>query len=134
MLTKFLDAMAIFGNTLGGAISISIAQNIFSNTLSKDLPVLAPGVNATGKAPGLAEAVAQKIRRGIHGAVAVVIVDDERIGLVPRIENLLYQILGQQARTGDGHRFVFLARTGVENLHLGIGIPHGREIGRSDLQ
>lgn len=33
----FLDAMAIFFNTLGGAISISVAQNIFSNTLSREL-------------------------------------------------------------------------------------------------
>lgn len=39
------NAVAIFFNTLGGAISISIAQNIFSNTLLKQLPKDAPGVN-----------------------------------------------------------------------------------------
>lgn len=39
------NAVAIFFNTLGGAISISIAQNIFSNTLLKQLPLDAPGVN-----------------------------------------------------------------------------------------
>lgn len=39
------NAIAIFFNTLGGAISVSIAQNIFSNTLVKELPKLAPGIN-----------------------------------------------------------------------------------------
>ncbi len=39
------NAVAIFFNTLGGAISISIAQNIFSNTLVKELPKHAPTVN-----------------------------------------------------------------------------------------
>jgi hypothetical protein len=33
------DAIAIFFNSLGGAISISIAQNIFSNTLIKQIPL-----------------------------------------------------------------------------------------------
>lgn len=32
------NAVAIFFNSLGGAISISIAQNIFSNTLIKEIP------------------------------------------------------------------------------------------------
>ena len=39
------NAVAIFFNTLGGAISVSIAQNIFSNTLIKQLPRQAPTVN-----------------------------------------------------------------------------------------
>ena len=39
------NAISIFFNSLGGAISISIAQNIFSNTLVKQLPLLAPDVN-----------------------------------------------------------------------------------------
>jgi hypothetical protein len=32
------NSLAIFFNSLGGAIAISIAQNIFSNTLVKELP------------------------------------------------------------------------------------------------
>ncbi|EPS44955.1 hypothetical protein H072_993 [Dactylellina haptotyla CBS 200.50] len=39
------NALAIFFNSLGGSISISIAQNIFTNTLLKELPKTAPGVN-----------------------------------------------------------------------------------------
>ena len=39
------NAITIFFNTLGGAISISIAQNIFSNSLIKEIPKRAPGVN-----------------------------------------------------------------------------------------
>lgn len=39
------NAVAIFFNTLGGAISVSIAQNIFSNTLKQQLPKLAPTVD-----------------------------------------------------------------------------------------
>ena len=35
----------MFFNSLGGAISISIAQNIFSNSLEKELVKYAPGVN-----------------------------------------------------------------------------------------
>ncbi|KIW91149.1 uncharacterized protein Z519_08044 [Cladophialophora bantiana CBS 173.52] len=39
------NAVAIFFNSLGGAISISIAQNIFSNTLVKEIPRYTTGVN-----------------------------------------------------------------------------------------
>lgn len=39
------NAIAIFFNSLGGAISISIAQNIFSNALVKQLPIHAPDVD-----------------------------------------------------------------------------------------
>ncbi|KAG9247318.1 major facilitator superfamily domain-containing protein [Calycina marina] len=39
------NACTIFFNSLGGAISISIAQNVFSNTLAKDIPIYAPEVN-----------------------------------------------------------------------------------------
>ncbi len=37
--------MAIFFNSLGGAIAISVAQNIFSNGLKANLPKTAPDVN-----------------------------------------------------------------------------------------
>ncbi|KAF2762014.1 putative major facilitator superfamily transporter [Pseudovirgaria hyperparasitica] len=40
------NAIAIFFNSLGGAVSISITQNIFANTLSKELASRAPEVNA----------------------------------------------------------------------------------------
>jgi len=39
------NAIAIFFNSLGGAISISIAQNIFSNGLRSNLPKYAPSVS-----------------------------------------------------------------------------------------
>ncbi|KAI9819987.1 MAG: hypothetical protein M1827_006557 [Pycnora praestabilis] len=39
------NAIAIFFNSLGGAVSISIAQNIFSNTLIQEIPKRAPGLN-----------------------------------------------------------------------------------------
>ena len=39
------NAIAIFFNSLGGAVSISIAQNIFSNGLKVNLPKYAPGVD-----------------------------------------------------------------------------------------
>ncbi|KAL9103276.1 MAG: hypothetical protein Q9187_009025 [Circinaria calcarea] len=39
------DALTIFFNTLGGAISVSIAQNIFANTLLRELPLLTRNVN-----------------------------------------------------------------------------------------
>jgi hypothetical protein len=37
--------IAIFFNSLGGAIAISIAQNIFTNGLTTNLPKTAPDVN-----------------------------------------------------------------------------------------
>lgn len=40
------NAVAIFFNSLGGAISISIAQNIFSNALLKQIPAHTMGVDA----------------------------------------------------------------------------------------
>lgn len=39
------NAVAIFFNSLGGAVSISIAQNIFSNTLIKEIPKHTTGVD-----------------------------------------------------------------------------------------
>jgi hypothetical protein len=39
------NAIAIFFNSLGGAVSISIAQNIFVSTLAKDIARFAPGVD-----------------------------------------------------------------------------------------
>ncbi|KIW09810.1 hypothetical protein PV08_11911 [Exophiala spinifera] len=39
------NAVAIFFNSLGGAISISIAQNIFSNGLVKEIPKYSEGVD-----------------------------------------------------------------------------------------
>lgn len=46
MLTSaVLDALAIFFNTLGGALSVSIAQNIFSNTLAQQIPRHTTGVD-----------------------------------------------------------------------------------------
>ena len=45
ILTASIDALAIFFNTLGGAISISVAQNVFSNTLLQQIPVHAPSVD-----------------------------------------------------------------------------------------
>ena len=40
-----IDAMVMFFNSLGGAISIPIAQNLFSNALRTELVKYAPGVN-----------------------------------------------------------------------------------------
>lgn len=39
------NAIAIFFNSLGGAIAISIAQNIFANGLKTQLPISAPDVD-----------------------------------------------------------------------------------------
>jgi hypothetical protein len=40
------NACVMFFNSLGGALSISIAQNIFVNTLGKEIPRFAPGFDA----------------------------------------------------------------------------------------
>ncbi|KAI4687938.1 uncharacterized protein J4E88_003531 [Alternaria novae-zelandiae] len=40
------NACVMFFNSLGGALSISIAQNIFVNTLAKEVPRYAPGFDA----------------------------------------------------------------------------------------
>ncbi|MCJ1478647.1 hypothetical protein MMC13_007328 [Lambiella insularis] len=39
------NALTIFFNSLGGALAVSIAQNIFSNTLTQEIVRLAPTVN-----------------------------------------------------------------------------------------
>jgi hypothetical protein len=39
------NAIAIFFNSLGGAISVSVAQNIFVNGLVKQIPIYAPDVD-----------------------------------------------------------------------------------------
>jgi hypothetical protein len=38
------NAIAIFFNSLGGAVSISVAQNVFSNGLYKNIPKYAPDI------------------------------------------------------------------------------------------
>ncbi|RDW85813.1 hypothetical protein BP5796_04138 [Coleophoma crateriformis] len=40
------NAIAIFFNSLGGAVSISVAQNIFANGLKTNIPIYAPEVSA----------------------------------------------------------------------------------------
>ncbi|KAF2189643.1 MFS general substrate transporter [Zopfia rhizophila CBS 207.26] len=39
------NAMVMFFNSLGGAIAISIAQNIFVNSLAREIPKFAPGLD-----------------------------------------------------------------------------------------
>lgn len=39
------NACVMFFNSLGGAIAISIAQNIFVNSLAKEIPKSAPGID-----------------------------------------------------------------------------------------
>jgi hypothetical protein len=39
------NALVMFFNSLGGAISISIAQNIFINSLSREIPKYVPGLD-----------------------------------------------------------------------------------------
>lgn len=39
------NALVMFFNSLGGAISISIAQNIFVNSLKREIPKYAPGLD-----------------------------------------------------------------------------------------
>lgn len=39
------NAIAIFFNSLGGSIAISIATNIFNNELARQLPKYAPGID-----------------------------------------------------------------------------------------
>ena len=46
LLTRwFLDAVSVFSNTLGGAISISIAENVFSNKLVTEVPKYTTGIS-----------------------------------------------------------------------------------------
>lgn len=56
------NAVAIFFNTLGGAISVSIAQNIFSNTLVQQLPKLAPDVDVRAVVAAGATHIRQVVR------------------------------------------------------------------------
>ncbi|PPJ55452.1 hypothetical protein CBER1_02756 [Cercospora berteroae] len=63
------NAIAIFFNTLGGAISVSIAQNIFSNTLAQQLPVLAPTVDPRMVIAAGATHIEDVVPEGSVGAV-----------------------------------------------------------------
>ncbi|KAF1941820.1 MFS general substrate transporter [Clathrospora elynae] len=66
------NACVMFFNSLGGALSISIAQNIFVNTLSKEIPKYVPGFNpktiAQAGATNLREVVPENLLPGVlHG-------------------------------------------------------------------
>jgi len=71
------DAICFFFNSLGGAIAISIAQNIFSNTLTKQLPLRAPLVSPLlvmgAGATGLRAAIPTDLLPGVLGAYAIAI-------------------------------------------------------------
>ena len=66
------NACVMFFNSLGGALSISIAQNIFVNTLSKEIPKYAPGLDgriiANAGATNLRNVVPKELLPGVlHG-------------------------------------------------------------------
>lgn len=65
------NAVAIFFNTLGGAISVSVAQNIFSNTLIQQLPLLAPDVNVAA----VIAAGAAHIREAVPAALVPAVIE-----------------------------------------------------------
>ncbi|PVH82267.1 MFS general substrate transporter [Cadophora sp. DSE1049] len=71
------NAICFFFNSLGGAIAISIAQNIFSNTLNQQLPIQAPLVNPLlvmgAGATGLRAAVPYDLLPGVLKAYAIAI-------------------------------------------------------------
>lgn len=71
------DAICFFFNSLGGAIAISIAQNIFSNTLIAQLPIQAPLVSpllVMGAGPtGLRAAIRPELLPGVLEAYAIAI-------------------------------------------------------------
>ena len=73
------NATTIFFNSLGGAISISIAQNIFSNTLIKEIPKHAPGVKpeivVQAGATHIREVVASAQLPGVLAAYNVAVTD-----------------------------------------------------------
>ena len=73
----FEDAICFFFNSLGGAIAISIAQNIFSNTLTQQLPIRAPLVNPLlvmgAGATSLRTAIPPDLLPGVLEAYAIAI-------------------------------------------------------------
>lgn len=63
------NACVMFFNSLGGALSISIAQNIFVNTLGKEIPKFAPGLDAAlianAGATNLRQVVSKQLLPGV---------------------------------------------------------------------
>jgi len=63
------NACVMFFNSLGGALSISIAQNIFVNTLAKEIPKYAPGLDgrivANAGATNLRKVVSAELLPGV---------------------------------------------------------------------
>lgn len=63
------NACVMFFNSLGGALSISIAQNIFVNTLGKEIPKIVPGFDpkiiAQAGATNLRKVVPEQLLAGI---------------------------------------------------------------------
>lgn len=64
------NAIAVFFNTLGGAIAISAATNIFNNQLDKDLNALnVPGLNADAIVKAGPQAIRSVVPEGLLEAV-----------------------------------------------------------------
>ncbi|KAF2842324.1 hypothetical protein M501DRAFT_1008269 [Patellaria atrata CBS 101060] len=63
------NAIAMFFNSLGGPLAISVAQNIFANTLAGELPRRAPGVDVQmvvrAGVTGIREVVTRELLRGV---------------------------------------------------------------------
>ncbi|KAF2204866.1 MFS general substrate transporter [Delitschia confertaspora ATCC 74209] len=63
------NACVMFFNSLGGAISISIAQNIFINSLQREIPRYAPGLDAKVIIGAGATHVREVVPEGLLGRV-----------------------------------------------------------------
>src|SRR3954447_23207242 len=81
----------------------------------------APGVDAAAETLHFAETVALKIRRRVHAARALMIVNDDELIARPLPENLLHQLLREEVRLGQFNGFPFLARADIEELDLLAG-------------
>ena len=63
------NACVLFFNSLGGALSVSIAQNMFVNTLAREVPRRAPGVDAQLVADAGATNLRAVVDPGVLGGV-----------------------------------------------------------------
>jgi hypothetical protein len=107
------NAIAIFFNSLGGAVAISIAQNIFSNTLVKELPRYVPGLDpqaviaagATNLAKVVPNDLLQSALEAYNKALTTAFLLPVAVGVLSFLSSLLFEwksVKGQNLMAGAG--------------------------------
>ena len=93
---------------------------------------LRPGINTATEAADILKAVTHEIGGGIEAVFALMIDDDDGLGVGAATHELLHHGLGEQNGAIDVDGLEFLAGTDIHELHGGVLLDERGEVGGPD--